>query len=210
MFDTFSFVDRKNPQGLLDAFEAEFGADPSVTLVLKISYFANLNSNYSADNQAVLLKLEDVVQRLPNVRVITEILSPADVYGLIHAADCYVSPHRSEGFGLTVAEAMHLGKPVIATDFSGTTDFVKEGVGFPLSYAMTELAADRGPYAAGNGWADPSATHLRELMRHAVEDPAQCRTIGEAAAAHVMARFNPAAIGRLARRRLKEVMAGLS
>ena len=209
MFDTFSFVDRKNPQCLLDAFEAEFANNPGVILVLKISYFDNLTSNYSAGNGPLLFKLEDMAARLPNLRIITDILGTSDVHNLLAAADCYVSPHRSEGFGLTVAEAMHIGKPVIATDFGGTTDFVEAGVAFPLSYKITELAADRGPYAAGNVWADPSLSHLRDLMRELAANPALCAQTGAAAAAHMATRYCPAAIGRLARQRLRAIAARL-
>jgi GT2 family glycosyltransferase len=209
MFDTFSFVDRKNPQVLLEAFEAEFGHDPDVILLLKISYFENLHTAYSADNQALLIKLEDVVARMPNVRIMTEILPQSDVYRLMNAVDCYVSPHRSEGFGLTVAEAMHYGRAVIATDFGGTTDFVREGVAFPLQYSLLELAADRGPYGKGNVWADPSVTHLRELMRTVASDPALCAEVGAAASAAVKAQFSKEAVGRLARRRLRSIAAGL-
>jgi glycosyltransferase involved in cell wall biosynthesis len=146
---------------------------------------------------------------MPNVRIMTEILPQADVYRLINAVDCYVSPHRSEGFGLTVAEAMHYGRAVIATDFGGTTDFVREGVAFPLQYALQELSADRGPYAKGNVWADPSVTHLRELMRMVASNPALCAEVGAAASAAVKAQFSKEAVGRLARRRLRSIAAGL-
>ena len=209
MFDTYSFVDRKNPQCLLEAFEAEFGDDPDVILLLKISYFDNLHTGYSAENHALLLKLEDVVARMPNVRIMTEIMPQADVYRLINAIDCYVSPHRSEGFGLTVAEAMYYGRAVIATDFGGTTDFVRDGVAFPLRYSLVELAADRGPYGKGNVWADPSVEHLRELMRQVVSDPALCAEVGAAASTLVRSQFSKEAVGRLARRRLRSIAATL-
>jgi glycosyltransferase involved in cell wall biosynthesis len=209
MFDTYSFVGRKNPQCLLEAFEAEFSDDLNVILLLKISYYDNLQSGYSSDNQAFLLKLEDTLARLPNVRIMTEIISQTDVYRLMNAADCYVSPHRSEGFGLTVAEAMYYGKPVIATDFGGTTDFVKEGVGFPLSYKLVELTFDQGPYARGNVWADPSVEHLQSLMRQVAEDPALCAKVGAAARALVTKQLSKEAIGRQARRRLRSIAAGL-
>jgi len=205
MFDTYSFIDRKNPNALLDAFEAEFAGRPDVVLLLKISYFENLRTDYSPANHALLRRLENIEERMPNIIVITEILPHADVCGLINATDCYVSPHRSEGFGLTVAEAMFYGKPVIATDFGGTTDFVRDGVGFPLSYKLIELEEDRGPYARGNVWADPSVEHLRALMVQLQGDAALCRSVGAAAAAQVRATTSPTAVGRLMRRRLKAI-----
>ena len=209
MFDTFSFVDRKNPQCLLDAFEAEFTRDPNVYLVLKISYFENLASNYSSGNQTLLRKIHDVMARMPNVRVVSEFMPHSAIYQLMNAVDCYVSPHRSEGFGLTVAEAMLCGKPVIATDFGGTTDFVRQGTGFPLSYELVELAADQGPYAAYNIWANPSVEHLRELMRKASLDLELCQTIGSAARTEILTQFSPATVGGLIRRRIRSIAAAL-
>ena len=66
---------------------------------------------------------------------------------------------------------MNYGRAVIATDFGGTTHFVRDGVAFPLRYSLVELAADRGPYGKGNVWADPSVEHLRQLMRQVVSAP---------------------------------------
>lgn len=209
MFDAYSFVDRKNPSCLLDAFEAEFGGRDDVTLVLKISYFENLRSGYSRGNFEFLMRLERFLERCKNARIISEIMPQDDLYRLINASDCYVSPHRSEGFGLTVAEAMFYRKVVIATDFGGTRDLVSDVTGLKLDYRLVELADDMGPYLKGNVWADPRVSHLRELMQTVVGDAELRERLGNAAHSYVSQSFSSSNIGRRARNRLLEIAATL-
>jgi glycosyltransferase involved in cell wall biosynthesis len=205
MFDTYSFVDRKNPTCLLDAFEAEFRNAKAVTLVLKISYFNNLQSEYSKGNSAFRTRLDCFLSRCRNVVIISESLAERDVYRLLDCIDCYVSPHRAEGFGLTIAEAMYYRKPVISTDFSGTRDLVQDGVGLKLGYRMTEIAESVGPYAQGNIWADADPDHLRTLMRQVCDDRPASQVLGAAAHDFIVERFSPSIIGSIARKRLREV-----
>ena len=182
MFDTHSLVERKNPICLLDAFEAEFRGRDDVVLVLKVSYFDHLDHAGFPASQRFRRRLQAVQERCPNVRLIKTIMPQDDLYRLINATDIYVSPHRSEGFGLTVAEAMFYGKTVIATDFSGTQDMVQDTTGLKLNYDLIELAEDVGPYRKGNIWADPSVEHLRELMQRAVDDAGLRARLGKAGA----------------------------
>ena len=65
------------------------------------------------------------------------------------SCDAYVSLHRSEGIGLTIAEAMGLGKPVIATGWSGNTDFMDVSNAFPVGYRLVEIEENVGPYHGG-------------------------------------------------------------
>jgi glycosyltransferase involved in cell wall biosynthesis len=96
-------------------------------------------------------------------------------------ADAYVSLHRSEGFGLSQAESMRLGKPVIATDYSGNRDFLNENNGFPVRYTLVELDRDYGPYRSGNVWAQPDIDHAAAQMRFVWEHPEECRQRGQRA-----------------------------
>lgn len=205
MFDTYSFVERKNPDCLFEAFEAEFRNRDDVTMVLKVSYFHKLQSDESPTNVRFKRKLQGFLDRCRNVVLITEMLSSHDLYRLINVADCYVSPHRSEGFGLTLAEAMRLGKPVISTDYSGTRDFVLDGIALPLNYQLVELTENHGPYTRGNIWADPEVRHLRELMCKVVDSPDLCREVGQAAREYMDAHFSVHVVGRLARQRLRGI-----
>ena len=121
----------------------------------------------------------------------------------LHAVcDAYVSLHRSEGFGLNIAEAMLLGKPVVATAWSGNADFMHTGNSCPVNYTLVRLDRDFGPYRQGNRWADPDLDHAASYMRRLVDDDAFRRQIGACATATIAADYSYEAIGRRYLRRL--------
>jgi glycosyltransferase involved in cell wall biosynthesis len=197
MFDASSLVERKNPQCLVDAFEAAFPEDERVRLVLKVS---------NADSVPDCARyLDTLAKRDPRCIVLRQTMSKDELAGLIYAADCYVSPHRSEGFGLTVAEAMSLGVPVIATDYGGTADFVTEAVGYPLRYRLVEVERDYGPYAKGAIWADPSREHLQELLLGVVTAPRVAAAKGQRGRVHIRETYSAAAVGRRIAERLAAI-----
>jgi glycosyltransferase involved in cell wall biosynthesis len=198
MFDGSSMVERKNPRCLIDAFQSAFSVHDPVRLVLKASYADQELSAY----------LDQLVESDPRCVLLRHAMEAGEIARLIRACDCYVSPHRSEGFGLTVAEAMALGLPVIATDYGGTADFVTDEVGFPLRYRLIEVDRDYGPYPKGAIWADPSREHLRDLLRGVVTEPGAAVEKGRRARARMLKEYSAAAIGGLMRERLDAIAAG--
>jgi glycosyltransferase involved in cell wall biosynthesis len=197
VFDVASLVARKNPHCLVDSFEAAFSDYDRVRLVLKVS-------NDHAD-PVFSTYLEALVKRNARCVVLRETMNENELAGLVHACDCYVSPHRSEGFGMTVAEAMALGLPVIATDYGGTVDFLTDEVGFPLRYRLTEVDRHHGPYFKGAIWADPSREHLQELMRFVFANPQMAMARGQKAQAHVLMEYSATSVGRRIRERLAAI-----
>ncbi|OYU98574.1 MAG: glycosyl transferase family 1, partial [Verrucomicrobiales bacterium VVV1] len=121
------------------------------------------------------------------------------------ACDVCVSRHRSEGFGLAVAECMALGKPVIATDWSATAEFVTADNGCPVRAPLITLTENYGPYAKGSTWADPDPAHAAEWMKKLFADRALAARLGARARATIEARFAPAVIGARYRRRLEAI-----
>ena len=188
VFDASSIVERKNPQCLIDAFEAAFPGHDRVRLVLKVS---NVDKN-----QALCAYLDALAERNSRCTVLRQTMGAAELGSLIGTANCYVSPHRSEGFGLTVAEAMALGVPVIATDYGGTADFVTEEVGFPLRYHLVEIDRDFGPYRRGAIWSEPSCEHLHELLRAVTADPTEAARRGLRAQVRMLEQYSAAAVGQ--------------
>lgn len=160
-FDFLSIFERKNPLAVLEAFERAFGDKKDVVLVLK-----SINSIYDPKNMARLKRSV----RVGNVRFLDEYLSRGDFFKLMAACDCYVSLHRSEGIGQGMVCAMHMGKPVIATAYSGNLDFMNPENSFFVRYKLTELDKDYGPYKKGNVWAEPDIEHAAELMKRVYED----------------------------------------
>jgi glycosyltransferase involved in cell wall biosynthesis len=197
-FDVSSQLERKNPFGLIQAFRRAFGGRPDVVLILKYT-----NAEYDPREVA---RLHDATQG-SSVAHVEGYLTRDELSGLMRAADCYVSLHRAEGFGLTIAEAMALGKPVIATNYSGNTDFMTASNSYPVDYRIVPVGRDYGPYLRGMTWADPDLDQAMALMREVVDDRAGAAERGRRAAADIAAWRTPDRTGALVRRRLEEIRA---
>jgi glycosyltransferase involved in cell wall biosynthesis len=199
MFDFFSTIQRKNPVGLIDAFRLAFKPGEGPQLVLKTINGVNRRE-----------ALEEVLwaaRGRPDVHVIDRSLSARERDALVAGCDCYVSLHRSEGFGLTLAECMALGKPVIGTAFSGTTDFMTEENSYPVPYEMTRVGADCEIYPAEGRWADPDVGEAARLMRSVLKRPEEAQAKGEHARRDIERLYSPRVVGELIRTRLDELIA---
>ncbi len=199
MFDFFSTTSRKNPVGLVNAFRQAFEPGEGPQLVVK-----TINGVHRPE---ALEELLWAARGRPDVHVVDRSLSARERDALVAGCDCYVSLHRSEGFGLTIAECMALGKPVIATAFSAPTDFMTEDNSYPVPYEMTRVGADCQIYPAEGTWADPDVAAAARLMRRVVEDPAEAAAKGERARADIERLYAPQVTGAIARARLAEIAA---
>ena len=160
-FDARSTFERKNPEALVRAFRQAFTAQDRVVLVLKI--------NHGTDAPEQRARLARMADGLP-VIFIDQRLSPLQMQRLVMSLDVYVSLHRAEGFGLTMAEAMALGKPIVATGYSGNLDFMDDACARLVSYTLIETDQAHGPYGRGSCWADPSVEHAAGLLRQLYDD----------------------------------------
>lgn len=178
IFDGASYLIRKNPDGLIRAFAASGLAAQGWTLVLKTKH---LHDRPEAGEALIRL-----AESTPGVRVLEISLHSDEVTSLMAAADIYASPHSSEGFGLTVAEAMAVGKPVVATDYAGTKDFIDASCGYPVPSPLWTLDQNYGHYLAGHRWAkvDEDA-FAAKLVQAASAILAGDKVIGEAAKANI-------------------------
>jgi len=197
LFDLNSYSARKNPRAVIDAFRQSGLAGKGAALVLKVQNVIGNEADFAA--------LQASVRDLPGTVLTTETLSRADIYALEQACDCFVSLHRSEGFGLAVAECMFLGKPVISTDWSATAEFVTRDNGCPVRAKLLTLEQNHGPYAKGSIWADPDPAQAAEYMRALFADRTLAARLGAAAKETIATRFAPAVIGARYRRRLESI-----
>lgn len=200
-FDFHSFYERKNPSAAVEAFRRAFGNRRDVTLVLKPSRPHADPTHYS--------ELLMACGRAPNIRILTDILPRQEMYSLLRLCDGYVSLHRSEGFGLPIAEAMALGKPVVATNYSANVDFMNESNSFPVDYSVTEITDDHGPYRRGAKWADADVAHAAEQMRRVVDEPLRTARLAARAEEDIERLLSPAAVGRTIHERLAAILPGV-
>jgi glycosyltransferase involved in cell wall biosynthesis len=195
-FDFRSVFERKNPIGLLKAFRKAFERDDKALLVL-----GHINS---AANPAAAEALKRASSGL-NVKILAKHLSERDYLSLLAATDCYVSLHRSEGLGITMAEAMYFGKPVIATAYSGNMDFMNLNNSLLINYKLVELDKNYGPYEKGNVWAEPDAEQAAESMRWAYDNQDEARKLGEKGSADIKQNMNPTIASQELRTRLEQI-----
>ena len=203
-FDSFSFIERKNPLGVIEAFRLAFPlGTENARLVLKTQNRFRVHDPYQIK---MWRRIDTAVRQDPRIITINETLTYRDLLGLKRACDCYVSLHRSEGWGFGMIEAMQLGLPVIATAFSGNMDFCTPDTTDLVDFAMVGVREEEYIYGErGSHWAQPDIDQAAALMRAAVADPTATRTKGAAAAAHIKANFSIETIGRRYSTRLAEV-----
>lgn len=191
-----SSFERKNPVALVDAFRLAFGADPTVELILKTSDGAR----FPVD----MLRLKAAIGEQKNVTLVDEVWSEDRVASLMRSADAYASLHRSEGFGLPLAEAMMAGIPVIATNWSGNTDFCTPDHSFPVDHVLVPFSDTHGDYEQVRGarWAEPSVVHATQQLRRVRDDlpaaQAKARVARAALCRHIEAHNYQSALASIA------------
>jgi glycosyltransferase involved in cell wall biosynthesis len=174
MFSYGSGFERKNPLAAIRAFRRAFGDRMDVLLVVK-------SQSLFGTRPPMADRISEAVRGALNIQVMEENLSVGDRDALLARADVVISLHRSEGFGLTLAEAMLIGKPVVATNWSGNVDFMAPDASVPIRYDLVPVRDPGGPYAKiASVWAEPDVDHAAvELVR--LMDPTHRRVVGEAA-----------------------------
>jgi glycosyltransferase involved in cell wall biosynthesis/SAM-dependent methyltransferase len=197
IFDFMSVSERKNPLGLIEAFARAFAPGEGPVLVLK-----SINGEKTIE---AFERLKLSAAGRPDVLVIDRYFSPEATVALTAVCDCYVSLHRAEGFGLTMAEAMALGKPVIATGFSGNLTYMSDENSYLVRYRMERIPEGCAPYPAGAEWAGPDIEDAARLMRHVYEHPDEALAKGRRAREDLLDGHSPQVRGELIGRRLAEI-----
>lgn len=186
-----SSFERKNPCAAIRAFRQAFGDDPAARLIVKFA-------NASAYPKAVQL-MKEAAGGASNVAFIGEMLDFAGVEALYAESDVVMSLHRAEGFGLVVAEGMLRGLPVIATDWSGNTDFMTRETGMPVGYKLVPAHDPQNTYEHPDMcWADADVDQAAEALRTLRADPDLRRNLGLAAQTHATRFLSQEAYGERA------------
>jgi glycosyltransferase involved in cell wall biosynthesis len=194
IFDAMSVVARKNPMAAVEAFRRAFAPGDDARLVLKVSH-----------SEAAPAAMHELRASTGDSRVtlLDRVMDRDELNSLMQHSDCLLSLHRSEGFGLTMAEAMSAGKTVICTGYSGNMDFTLPGSALPVEYRLTPVGEGNEPYDAASMWAEPDVNHAAALLRQAFMNPSMRARLGEEARRRVLRELSPEAVGKMMRKRLE-------
>jgi glycosyltransferase involved in cell wall biosynthesis len=193
-FDVLSVTERKNPLAAIRAFGKAFGPDSGCQLIVKVNN-ARAGAEYvetlrNACNNGSVVVFDSTIRR-------------EEMDALTNCVDCVVSLHRSEGFGLLIAEAMYLGKPVVVTNYSGNIDFTRPDNSMLVDYRMIPVGPNCAPYDPTSLWADPDVEHAATHLRTIVQDKDLRLRISRAGQEYVRKTLSAETVGTAMRRRLE-------
>ncbi len=178
-FDYFSAHRRKNPIGVIEAYRAAFGPDDGAVLVVK-----SINGSQRLHDAE---RVRAAAGSRPDIFLLDGYVTSAEMAAMIELADCYVSLHRAEGYGINLADAMARGTPTIATGYSGNMEFMTPTTSLLVPYELTPVGADAEPYDPTALWAEPDMGKAAHSMRALFEDEQLGKRIASAAREHVLA-----------------------
>ena len=202
-FDLRSRIARKNPWATIETFRRLTVARPAanVHLVLKLNYS-------SIDRNVVSDILKRIALFRDKVTIIDATLTNNETKNLIRCCDCFLSLHRSEGFGRGPAEAMFLGKPVIATGWSGNMDYMNSENSFPVNYTLRRVMEGEYPQYDDQVWADADVSEASEILIRIVDNPSIGQAVGERARDYMRQHFSDGVIGAIYSDRLGAIVSG--
>lgn len=197
MFDAFSYIHRKNPYAVIEAFRKAFPKEHDVGLVIKAM-------NGKGDDP-LFSKLNDMLREDARLKLINKVLDRVGVLELMASCDAFVSLHRSEGFGRCIAEAMLLGRPVVVTGYSGNMDFTTNENSYLVSYDLITVKDGQYPYSSGARWADPNTDDAADKMRLIYENKEQAEQRGRLGQRTIVEGHSLTVCGARYARRLEQI-----
>jgi glycosyltransferase involved in cell wall biosynthesis len=196
-FDYFGSINRKNPFGVVDAFINAFGNNNNVQLVIK-----TMSGGGFAHDKSFF---ENYIKDYKNIICIDNVMDKRDYVGLMNACDCYVSLHRSEGLGIGMIEAMYFGKPVIATAYGGSMEFMDPSCAMLVKYKKNSTMTNLCNYHPDALWADPDIENAAFYMKLLFNNRDYCKVIGDNAKKHVLLNFNQTILNSQVSSRLNQI-----
>lgn len=194
-FDFFSVLRRKNPNAVIEAFRKAFPNRNDVQLVIK-----SQNGQYHKSDLNASL---DTIKNDRNIKWIDESMDRNRIDELMNVCDCYVSLHRSEGFGLTMAEAMLLEKPVIATGYSGNLDFMTPENSYLCGYKLVPVGPNNQHYPADGIWADVNIDEAAFWMDYIVNNGSSVKVKAARGREDILRNHSIDTVGCIMAKRLK-------
>jgi glycosyltransferase involved in cell wall biosynthesis len=202
-FDFHSSIERKNPQACIEAFLKAFPNPQSLALLI-------IKSINADSHPQQFEKLRELAKGDTRIIFIDRYLSPQENLGLLNLADCYLSLHRSEGLGLGMAESMYLGKPVIATAYSGNLEFMNETNAYLIPYTLVPVHSFLYAAKEQQYWAKADIEAAAIAMIKIQTHPNYAKSLGEQAQKDIHTHHSLAVMGQAIKKRLQEIGVKLS
>lgn len=199
-FDVRSYSKRKNPQATIEAFRRLLSQRPfaKTRLVVKLN---GLDSNPHILSQ-LRDGLDDIIQ---HITFLHSVMTDNEIKNLVRCCDCFISLHRSEGFGRGIAEAMYLGKPVIATAYSGNMDFMSSTTSLEVNYQLLPVSEGEYPHWQDQVWANADVEQASDYMLGLIDNPSLGFELGRRASVRIRTKFGYRASGLSYRQRLEKI-----
>lgn len=199
IFNYYSSIVRKNPLDLIEAFKKAFESQNNqVELIIKTSS----GENFDDDQKKILQSIGDT----PNIKLYDIKLDQNNLNHLINQCDCYISLHHSEGFGLTLAEAMYMGKPTIATNYSGNTQFMKSDNSYLVDYEKGLIKNTDSNFSKKTIWAYPDIEDCVNKLKFVFENKSDRLKKAENAKSYVKDNLSYDAVGSIIKNRVTEII----
>jgi len=196
VFNMASGFQRKNPMASVAAFKTAFGEDAAARLIIKLQNPASYPEGAE--------QLRRAAASQGNIDIDDRNLPQEEMAELFARCDVVLSLHRSEGFGLVIAEAMLAARPVVATNWSGNTDFLTGDCGIPVGYRLVPATDPQGEYDhPGMCWAEADVDEAAAALRRLRDDPDLRRQLGQTAYQRAVALFSAEAYRERLKSRLK-------
>lgn len=200
MYDFRSVSERKNPQAAVDAFKTAFAPEQAnqekIGLVLKVN---------NAVTEQALEQLRKQLRDYQYVYYITKNLTRPQVESLMADVDVLLSLHRSEGFGLPIAESMYLGTPAVATNWSANAEFMDAASACPVRGDFVTITKQLGPYEKGNRWMDADVDEAADYLRRLYEDKSYYEQIRTGGRELIREQLNYEVAGRIIKEEMEHI-----
>ena len=204
-FDFRSYLDRKNPTALLDVFEKICRNNPNSDFRIVIKIHGSESSPRAIAQYQMFTERIHQSPFQDRAILIDQVYTDNQIKNLVRCCDCFISLHRAEGFGLGMAEAMYLGKPVIGTGYSGNLDFMTRDNSCLIDYELIAVEKDQYPFAEGQVWADPDKEQAVHYMQNLLDDRDFGRQMGRRASQDIRSKFSFLSLGLRYRERLDQI-----
>lgn len=201
IFDLNSYIDRKNPNGILETYKKackDKNFQKNSHLILKISGTFN-------KKRAISKILSEAKKAKISLTIIDENLSNSEMESLRNSTNVFISLHRSEGFGLNIIENMNAGNIVIATNYSGNTDYMNDTNSLLVDFELIPIRDGQYPYGEGQFWAEPCIDHACEKLLWSYYNKNEAQKIAKRAKSFVTKKFSLEAIGKIVKKEIANI-----